>query len=172
MNLYYICLICFPKYLRQLLQKRALRIVKNTDYVAHSEPISKDLRLLKTPDMFRFALLKFYFKFMNNKLPLYFENIKPLLPRICNNYSIRRPSFHLPLIKHDFAEQLINYQLTKMFNENTSMKLSAKVFKHSFSGFNYYLKNVIIDRYIRICNVINCVSCERVTNQQAHINCK
>ena len=34
-----------------LLQKRALRIVKNTDYVAHSEPICKDLRLLKVPDM-------------------------------------------------------------------------------------------------------------------------
>ena len=30
-----------------LLQNRALRIVKNTDYVAHSEPICKDLRLLK-----------------------------------------------------------------------------------------------------------------------------
>ena len=30
-----------------LLQKRALRIVKNIDYVAHSEPICKDLRLLK-----------------------------------------------------------------------------------------------------------------------------
>ena len=27
-----------------LLQKRALRIVMNTDYVAHSEPICKDLR--------------------------------------------------------------------------------------------------------------------------------
>ena len=51
-----------------LLQKRALRIVKNTDYVAHSEPICKDLRLLKMPDMFKFALWKFYFKLMNNKL--------------------------------------------------------------------------------------------------------
>ena len=39
-----------------LLQKRALRIVKNTAYVANSEPICKDLRLLKMPDMFRFAL--------------------------------------------------------------------------------------------------------------------
>ena len=38
-------------------QKRALRIVKNTDYIglAHSEPICKDLHLLKMPDMFRFA---------------------------------------------------------------------------------------------------------------------
>ena len=53
-----------------LLQKRALRkFVNNTDYVAHSEPICKNLRLLKMLDMFRFALWKFYFKLMNNKLP-------------------------------------------------------------------------------------------------------
>ena len=69
--------------------------------------------------MFRFALWKFYFKLMNNKLPPYFENMKPVLPRICDNYDVRRPSFHLPLIKHDFAEQLINYQLSTMLNENT-----------------------------------------------------
>ena len=39
-----------------LLQKRALRIVQNTYYVAHNEPICKDLRLLEKSDMFRFAL--------------------------------------------------------------------------------------------------------------------
>ena len=38
----------------------------------HREPICKDLRLLKMPDMFRFALWKFYFKLMNNKLAPYF----------------------------------------------------------------------------------------------------
>ena len=65
-----------------LLQKRALRIVKNTDYVAHSEPICKDLHLLKMPDMFRFALWKSNFKLMNNKLLPYFENMKPVLSRI------------------------------------------------------------------------------------------
>ena len=40
-----------------LLQKSALRIVKNTDYVAHSELICKDLRLLKMPDIFRSSIL-------------------------------------------------------------------------------------------------------------------
>ena len=57
------------------------------------------------PDMFRFALWKFYFKLMNNKLPPYFENMKPVLLRICDNYDTRRPSFQLSLIKHDFAKQ-------------------------------------------------------------------
>ena len=57
-------------------------------------------------DMFRFALWKFYFKLMNNKLPPppCFENMKPVFPRICDNY--------------DMAEQLLSYQLTTMLNEN------------------------------------------------------
>ena len=44
-----------------LLQKRALRIVKNTDYVAHSEPICKDLRLLKMSDMFLICIMEVLF---------------------------------------------------------------------------------------------------------------
>ena len=115
----------------------------------------QDLRLLKMPDMFRFALLKFYFKVMNNILTPCFENMKPVLPRICDNYGIRRPSFHLSLIKHDFAEQLRSYQLSVtltilnsiQFNsyvyfrrkKNASMRLSLKLFIHSFSDFSYYL---------------------------------
>ena len=84
------------------------------------------------PDMFRFVLWKFYFKLMNNKLPTpYFETMKPVLARICDTYDIR-PSFHLPLIKHDFAEQLLSYQLTTMLNENGSTR-----FSHYFSGFSY-----------------------------------
>ena len=77
---------------------------------------------------------------MSNTLPSYFENMKPVSPRLCDNYVIRRPSFHLPLIKHALVEQLLSYQLTKMLNENGSMRLSSsKVFTQSFSGFSYYL---------------------------------
>ena len=96
------------------------------------------------PDMFRFALWKFYFKLMNNKLLPYFENMKTVLPRMCDNYNIRRPSFPLLLIKHDFAEHLPSYQLTTMLNEDDSKKFSSKVFTHSFSGFSYYLKMLLL----------------------------
>ena len=72
------------------------------------------------------------YKLMNNKLPPYFENMKPVLPRVCDNYDIRRPYFHLPLIKHNFVEQLLSYQLTTMLNENNSTRFSSKVFIHTF----------------------------------------
>ena len=90
-----------------------LRIVVNQDYIAHSEPICKSLGLLRVPNMFKFALWTFYFRPMNNKLPTCFEYLKPVLPRICDIHTIRRPSFHLPFIRHDFAEQLLCYQLPK-----------------------------------------------------------
>ena len=45
--------------------------------------------------------------------------MKPVLPRICDKYGIRIPSFHLLLIKHDFEEQLLSYQLTAMLNPGT-----------------------------------------------------
>ena len=37
--------------------------------------------------------------------------MKPKLPELCNVYSIRKPTFHLPVIKHEFVKQLIEYKL-------------------------------------------------------------
>ena len=68
--------------------------------------------------MFRFAIWKFYFKLMNNTLPLYFNITKPVLPDICNYYEVRTPSFHLLDIKHKFAEQQVQYQLVKLLNSS------------------------------------------------------
>ena len=99
------------------LQKKALRIINHSDYVAHSEPLCKELSLLKVTDMFRVSLWKFYYKLMNNLLPQYFNALIPELPRVCNFHEIRRPTFHLPIVKHEFAESLISYQVVRMLNE-------------------------------------------------------
>ena len=98
-----------------LLQRKALRIVAIQDYSAHSEPICKALNLVKVPDF----------------LPIYFEICKPTLPRIDQLYNVRKPVFHLPKIKHKFAEQLPDYQLVKLLNKNGIFRISSKVFTHS-----------------------------------------
>ena len=53
------------------LQKRALRIMTNSRYNAHTEPLCKQLHLLKVKDIFEIQCLKFWYKFVNNKLPNY-----------------------------------------------------------------------------------------------------
>ena len=81
-----------------LLQEKALRLISNLNYIAHTEPIYKNLRLLKLTDMFPIAVWKFYYKLLNNQLPEYFIDWKPELHRVCTRYEIRSPVLHLPLI--------------------------------------------------------------------------
>ena len=57
------------------LPKRAVRITANSKYNAHTEPLSKDLPLLKITDIFDVQCIKFWYKFPNNTLPNYFRSM-------------------------------------------------------------------------------------------------
>ena len=53
-----------------ILQNKVLRIITDSDYIAHSDPICKECCLLKVTDMYQLTIWKFYFKLMNNLLIL------------------------------------------------------------------------------------------------------
>ena len=61
-------------------------IVANQDYITHSESICKALILVKVLDMHAFAVFNFYYKLINNFLPIYFESYKPTLLKIHVDY--------------------------------------------------------------------------------------
>ena len=50
------------------LQKRALRIMTNSKYNAHTEPIFKELEMRKFSDIFNVQCMKFWYKFLNKSL--------------------------------------------------------------------------------------------------------
>ena len=139
-NFYY-CLFLWgsvvkENHLLHLLQKKALRIITNIDYLAHTEPICKKLRILKISDLFSVALWKFYYKLMDNKLPEYFSFVKPVLPTATERYEIRNPSFHTRAIKHKFAECSLQYCLINQLNsESCFALLTDKVSMNSFYSF-------------------------------------
>ena len=51
-----------------ILQKKAVRIIICNSYFAHSEPLFKQLRLLKTCDIYKCQLLKCIFKLIHKQL--------------------------------------------------------------------------------------------------------
>ena len=105
----------------------------------------KNLFLLKLTDMFPVAVWKFYYKLMNDQLPIYFVDWKPVLPRVCTRYEIRSPTFHLPLIRHKFAENTLRYCLIKQLNrEKCSFLITAKVHTHSYQGYKIYLNIMLL----------------------------
>ena len=146
-----------------LLQKNALRLIFNSNYIAHTEPICKKLRLLKLTDMFSIAVWKFYYKLMNNQLPTYFVEWRPELSRVCTRYEIRSPVFHLPVIIHKFAEHSLRYCLIKQLNrEKCSILITSKVHTHSFQDYKTYLKNKAIDVYSCNCNIFEYYVCQNL----------
>ena len=57
------------------LQKRARRIMTNSKYNAHTEPLFKELEMLKVKNIFDVQCMKFCYKFVNKSLPEYFGTI-------------------------------------------------------------------------------------------------
>ena len=51
------------------IQKKAVRTITYSNYIAHSEPLLKELNLLKVKDLFELKNLKFLFKLYHNNLP-------------------------------------------------------------------------------------------------------
>ena len=58
-------------------QKRALRIISDNKFNAHTEPICRTERLLIVKEIYRLAIYKFYYKLINNHLLITFK----ILPR-------------------------------------------------------------------------------------------
>ena len=60
--------------------------MSNREYLAHSEPLFKTLKLLKIGDLYKLKLMKFYYNLSYNLLSLYFN-------------------YYLEVINNDFACQ-------------------------------------------------------------------
>ena len=140
------CILAWGATISSFFAKKALKLISNSNYIAHTELICKDLRLLKVTDMFSIAVWSFYYKLTNNQLPTYFVEWKPELSRVCVHYEIRSPVSHLPVIKYKFAEHSLRYCLLKQLNrEKCSILITCKVHTNSFQDYQIYLKNKAID---------------------------
>ena len=84
--------------------------------------------------------------------------IYQILPSICNNYSIRLPTFYLPLIKHAFAQQRLDYQLIRMLNAYGSVTFTLKAQSLFFYGFKTFVKVQLINGYADGCHDTSCIT--------------
>ena len=99
--------------------KKAIRLVSLSDYLSHTDPIFKELKLLTLEDMFTLQKFKFLHKLAHNTLPTYFDTYKPFLTRLPVVYNLRPHALALPRIYHVYAESCLVYQLVKLYNDTT-----------------------------------------------------
>ena len=142
------------------IQKKAVRIITNSKYNAHTDPLFIKLRILKIADIRSVQELKFYHKLSNGMLPAYFNSYINF--NLSNHdYPTRnRNALSVPRFRHEFFRKNLRYTLVKTINESPNL-IRDKIHTHSFIGFSIYVKNHYLSKYNPICDIPNCYICSR-----------
>ena len=143
------------------LQKKAARILSASKYNAHTEPLFKNLKLLKIEHILKLHELKLYYKFIHIRLPVYLQNLKLDQNSSIHNINTRgQHNIHTTRVQHEFAKHSLRYTLPRTIN-NTPNIILNKIYTHSLHGFATYIKNFFIQTYnIVPCTIINCYICQ------------
>ena len=144
-----------------ILQKKCLRIISNSKYNAHTDPIFKQFSLLKLQDIYKLEILKFCFKLENSKLPLYFNSINTQNVASLHQHNTRsRNAIYLHKTRHNFADNSISQIVPKTLNETDNL-ITDKIHTHSLKGYSLYIKNKYIGNYSDNCEIRNCYICSK-----------
>ena len=114
---------------------------------------------VKVQDIYYIAVLKFYFKLVNNHLPHYFNNFTPQFSAGHQHYNFRNPTRLLPKIKHEFPRQSLRYRLIVTLNE-TSYDILEMATTQSQKCFTKFIRERIVAGYSYTCNLVICHICD------------
>ena len=142
------------------LQKKAIRVITNSKYNAHTSPLFKEQRILTVPDLYEMKLLRFYYRYANNSLPKYFESFQIIRRQDVQNRPLRNNIFINPRTRYKFAEHCMRFQLPLLLNKTPS-NIMDKIYTHSEFGFKTYVKNIMINKYQDSCTIPQCYICGR-----------
>ena len=143
------------------LQKKAIRIITRSKYNEHTSPLFKTMTLLTVKDMQALQELKFYYKFIHNKLPAYLQHWQLITNINIHNHNTRRQhEIHIVGIKHSFAKRSLKHHLPITLND-TPQIVKDKLYTHSLRGFVNYAKYNCINKYHNSCAIVNCYICMR-----------
>ena len=147
------------------IQKKAVRTITYSNCIAHSEPLLKELNLLKVKDLFELKNLKFLFKLYHNNLPPYFNSYRSHLEKIVTPYTLRPHPLPVPRVSHVFAEAGLLYKLVVIKNKFAASDevISFRINDQSYSliGFNQYVIKKMVDSYSYVCVLNHCHTCGR-----------
>ena len=129
-----------------LLQKRALRIINHSPYLAHIDPLFHQYKALKVNDIYRLQLGVFMFQLTKNELPncittMFSKNID------FHTYFTRQAcQFHLPQTQTQLSRKSIKFEGPKPWN---SLDKSLKNYR-TVTSFKRNLKGSFLNTYCSV----------------------
>ena len=141
------------------LQKRAIRVLAQAKYNAHTEPLFKELGLLKINDVFHLTCLKFWYKFVNNILPCYFKTMFRHIHEIHQIVTRQHSQLYLFPTRTYGARKSIRHFIPELISLYPS-NIIVKAKTHCINTFSTHIKSFIIETYNSECLIENCYICK------------
>ena len=140
------------------LQKKAVRIMTASKYNAHTEPLLKQLNIMKHEDSFSLQCVKFYHKFKGNYLPKYFAYIFTRNSGIHHYGTRNRDQLHYFPFKKTGASKCVRHSVPNLLNEIAPI-VRSNLDTLCFECFSSFYKSFVINAYDPVCHVRNCYIC-------------
>ena len=131
------------------LQKRAIRIITDSKYNSHTEPLLKSLNILKINDIFTIQCLTFFHNYIYDRVPGFFR-IVFRGNALYHDYETRH--CHHICIPHRHstkARKCIRYHIPMLIN-TLPLQSTAKL------NTNSYTTQLFLNGYPSTCLVENC----------------
>jgi hypothetical protein len=143
------------------LQKKSVRIIVKAKYNAHTDPIFKELNILKIQDLFKLNVLKFYYKYQHNELPVFFKSFSITQRSTIHSYNTRnKKSLDIVRTKLKLSEKCLRYAIPITVN-GTQPNVLLKIDTHSLQGFIKYTKLNFLKFYHTECFLSDCYVCNQ-----------
>ena len=126
-----------------------------------TDPLFKNLKTLKLPDIFKINILKFYYKHVRKVLPTYLQGFDFNKRSDIHEHNTRQKDTlqtHKTVTK--LAENCVRNAVQNIVN-NTNSKIMDKISTHSLQGFAWYIKQYYISNYPEECIIEKCYICKR-----------
>ena len=141
----------------EVLQKRAIRIINNKRYRAHTEPLFKESNILKIRDAYTVQTSEFMYKFHNKLLPLSFKNFN--INKISTTDIVTRQAMNMRTdrARTSFTTNLPKHKFPDIWNKvdpEIRSSRSIQIFKHT-------IKRLAIEKYNNnvTCENPGCTDC-------------
>lgn len=141
------------------LQKKAIRAICNSHYLAHTTPLFQSLKVMKLEDLYHLQLLKFYYKYENNVLPVSLSELPITQNSVFHCFNTRNRN-KLSIPKHRlsrFRKGLV-YNVIQFINK-VDPSIVSRIYTHSLQTVVQRFKNETLKLYTFTCTDVNCYSC-------------
>ena len=136
-----------------------MRIIILNNYISHTEPLFKQLSLLKVNDILKLQQLHFYYKYLHNDLHCYLQNWWFVFKYEVHSHDTRdNNKIYTFQIKHDFAKKCLKLNLPLLLN-NLPEIVNETFMSHSSQEFVKYVKLYSLQSYQVTCTRQNCYVC-------------